>query len=62
MWLHLVRDYRRQSRVAYGCRAEQQRFGWGDTRPAQLGNLKVLEGSSGGVCASACLTENLVYT
>ncbi len=32
------------------------------TRPATIANLKVIEGPSGGVCASACLPEDLVST
>ncbi len=34
----------------------------GATRPAILANLKVVEGPSGGVCASVCLPEDLVST
>jgi prepilin-type N-terminal cleavage/methylation domain-containing protein len=32
------------------------------TRPAQLANLKIIEGPSGAVCGSACLPEDLVST
>jgi len=32
----------------------------GSSRPAPLANLKIIEGPSGGVCASVCLPENLV--
>lgn len=32
------------------------------TRPAQLSNLKMVEGPSGGVCSSACMPEDLVST
>jgi len=34
----------------------------GASRPAQLANLKIIEGPSGGVCASICLPEDLVST